>query len=613
MPTDHVPAGRARYGVLVAALFLSAACQVYVVSRSPIIAKDGMGFIQIAKSLAIDPPAAMRAFDQHPGYPAMVLACERVYQRLTAADDFRSFIVGSRLASGICGLGTLIFLWLFARRLYDDRIANLTVLLAAVWPLFRLNASDSLSDTPHLMFYLAGVWLACEGLCRRRSRWFAAAGIASGLAFWVRPEGLVVAAAAALAVVGQSCLLSLRKRMPFRSGGWGRSWPRKASDDPTALPASDAQVAEFPGHRRSIALPPNVPCGAALPQPPLTHSAATQNECDLKPAWGFSLSALLLLLAATSLVIAPYILLAGKITSKKLPFVNVPPSEHAVAIATTEPTAGLLSEPGPGGQLPDEFSRPSKLLGVVALGVVELFRELAQGFYYLALIPLGIGTFWPGRPQPARPLALLHILLMNGHAALLMLLYLTAGYISHRHLIPLVALMLPTMSAGALMMVGYAARWLPALAPPRRAVAVAVIVFYVGLLPKCLVPLQAAYLPVYQAALWVKDQAQPGDSVLSTSGYVRFYTDLPGILVGSEAPNLPTAFYFAPNKKWSYLVLEFDERRFDRQALCNSAGGYEQVLELAAHPRKSWAKVAVFRAREKSSAALVASLPDAAR
>lgn len=556
MPTDRGPARWARYGVLVAALLLSAASQGYVASRSPIIAKDGMGFIQIAKSLALDPVAAMRTYDQHPGYPAMLLACQRVYQRLTAADEFRSFIVGSRLASSICGLGTIVFLWLFARRLYDDRIANLTVLLAAVWPLFRLNASDSLSDTPHLMFYLAGVWLACEGLCRRRSGWFVAAGIASGLAFWVRPEGLVVAAAAALAIT---------------------------------LPMIADRFRAKLCHSHQL-------CEAMLP-----------SQFGPPPAWSFTLVALLALLTATSLAIAPYIVLAGKVTSKKLPFVNVPPSAHAVAIATTEPTAGLLSEPGPGGQLPDEFRRPSKLLGVVALGVVELFRELAQGFYYLALIPLAVGTFWPGRPQPARPVALLHILLMNGHAALLMLLYLTAGYISHRHLIPLIALMLPTMAAGALMMVGYASRWLPALGPPRRAVAAAVMVFYLGLLPKCLVPLQAAYLPVYQAALWVKSQAKAGDSVLSTSGYVRFYTDLPGILVGSEAPNLPTAFYFAPNKTWSYIVLEIDERSFDRQSLCHSAGGYEQVMELAAHPRKSWAKVAVFRARRDDAAAHVAA------
>ncbi|MGH7137285.1 MAG: hypothetical protein ACREHD_16200, partial [Pirellulales bacterium] len=283
--------------------------------------------------------------------------------------------------------------------------------------------------------------------------------------------------------------------------------------------------------------------------------------------------------------------------------------------ASTEPTPGLLSEPGPGATLPDEFSRPSKLIGVVALGLVELGRELAQGFYYLALIPLAAGTFLPGRPKPARPLVLLHVLLMNGHGALLMLLYLTAGYISHRHVIPLVALMLPTAAAGAVTLADAASRHLAIAGSPRRALAIAVGIFYLGLVPKCLTPLQAVYLPVYQAAKWVKSQSQPGDSVLSTSGYVRFYTNLPGILVGSEAPNLPIAFHFAPNKEWTFLVLEIDGRTFDRQALCGSAGGYDEVFEVAAHPRKPWAKVAVFRRRtsEHASDSPLASLPPVER
>ena len=549
MPTDRpLPAWLARYGILAAALVLSATCQFYIAARSVVIAKDGMGFIQMAKSLAVDPVATMRLHDQHPGYPALLLACERLYHGLSGHDEFQSFLAGARLASGACGLLAVAFLWLFARRLYNERIANVTVLLAAVWPLFRLNASDGLSDTPHLMFYLAGAWLACEGLRSRRVGWFAAAGIASGLAFWVRPEGLVIAAATGLTLlVGAFRLLFFSERPLWRS--------------------------DYAG----------------------TDDAA--NKEGEPPRLVFYLLAPLALIAATSLVVMPYVLVAGKITSKKLPFHQPPPVAHAVAVASVEPTPGLLAEPRPGGTLPDEFRRPSKFIGVVALGLIELGRELAQGFYYLALIPLAAGTFARGRQKPAQPVALLHILLMNGHLALLMLLYLTAGYISHRHVIPLVALMLPTAAAGTVWLGDCVSRRLAVAGSSRRALAIAVGIFYLGLVPKCLPPLQGAYLPVFQAAEWVKSQARPADTVLSTSGYVRFYTELPGILVGSEAPNLPIALYFAPNKVWSFIVLEVDERSFDRQTLCGSGGAYDEVLELAAHPRKPWAKVIVFRAR----------------
>ena len=511
-----------RYAPLVAAIVLAALCQFYIVSRSPIIAKDGMAFIRIAKSLAVDPVATLRAEDQHPGYPAMLLAFERGYRLLTGREEFDSFIAATHLASGTCGLLVIVFLWLFARGLYNDRVANVTVLLAAVWPLFRLNASDSLSDTPHLMFYLAGAWMAVEGLRTRHFRWLAGAGLASSLAFAVRPEGLLVGLAAGLAVAWEFC------RVRFS--------PRKV------------------------------------------------------------LLAIAGVAAAGSLLVVPYAIVAGKITTKKLPFHRTI-TEHERAMAAADRTTGLLAEPAPGGTLPDEFSRPSAILGVVALAVVELGRELAQGFYYLALIPLTAGTFARSRQRPNYPASLMHVVLMNSHAALLLLLYLTAGYISHRHVMPLVALMLPTAAAGTIWLADEASRRLAFVGSPRRSLAVAVALFYVGLVPKCLVPLHAVYAPLYQAAELVKREARPGDSVLASSSYVRFYAGLPGIVLGSEAPNLPIGLHFAPDKVWPFIVLEVDERSFDRELLCGSTGPYDQILELPAHPRKPWSKVLVFRAR----------------
>jgi hypothetical protein len=519
--------------VLAAALTLTALCQALIILRSPVIAKDAIGFIRIARSLATDPVATLRTEDQHPGYPAMVLAAERCYRWLSGRPEFDCYLAATRLASATCGLLSTLFLWLFARRLYDDRIANVTVLLAAVWPLFRFNASDGLSDTPHLTFYLAGAWLAAEGLVRGRIGWIVAAGVASGLAFWVRPEGLVVGVAAGLVCGAKFVRLRLVSR------------------------------------------------GQAI------FIAA--------------------IVAATLLMVVPYVLVAGKITSKKLPF-HRPVSAHAQAIAAAEPTAGLLAEPPPGGTLPDEFRRPGTFLGTLALGLFELARELAQGFYYLALIPLAAGTFAPARPQPNRSVVLLHVLLMNGHAALLLLLYLTAGYISHRHVLPLVALMLPTAAAGTICLADEASRRIRFAGSPRRALAIAVCIFYVGLVPKCLRPLHEVYLPLLQAAQCVKSQAKPGDSVLSTSGYVRFYTDLPGILVGCEAPNLPIGLALAPGQPWSFIVLEVDDRSFDRRTLCGATGQYEQLLELPAHPRKPWAKVLVFRTHSNSSVSLSVSL-----
>jgi hypothetical protein len=536
-PTRRSPP---RYSALAAAVVIGAVLQAVCVARSPIVAKDTTGFIRIAQELADDPVNTLRVEDQHPGYPALVLATFRAVEACTGDRPFDAWILASRLASNVCGLLSIVFLWLFARRLYDERVANVTALLGAAWPLLRTNAADGLSDTPHLVLYLAAAWLAAEGLSRGRIWLLSLAAAASGLAYWVRPEGLLIGLATAAAL---ALSLTFRERVMSRS--------------------------------RLVA----------------------------------GLAAVGLTLAA---VAGPYVVLAGKITSKKTPL-SAPPTAHAVAMATTEPTAGVIAEPGPHAARPD-LSRPARAAQAAAWGTVELGRELAHGLCYVGLLPLGIGTFAAGRPRPTRGTLAWHVLLLGGQASLLVLLHCIAGYISHRHLLPLVALVLPTTAAGVgLLADGLAAR-VAVLAEPRRARTLVVGLLVIGMSPKCARPLHQIYAPIIEAADWVRQHAQPGDGVLATSGYVRFYAQMPGILLGCEVPNLPIAQHFAPDgAAWPFLVLEVDERTFDGRQLSGGAGRYRQVMQLAAHPRKPWAKVAVFQLRDRPTPIVSAREPGPTR
>jgi len=587
MPIEHPlrPPAKGPGAGLFAALALTAVLQVVIGLRSGIIAKDGMGFIRIADELRRDPIGTLRIEDQHPGYPAMVLAGSGLAGRLPGIDEFNAPILGARLASGFAGLAVVLLVWLLARRLFDRRVADVAALLAAAWPLMRQNAADVLSDTPHLMFYLAAAWLACEGFARGRIRWFVATGIASGLAYWVRPEGLLVGLTAGLVLLIQLCRSPRQDRFRVAMSGL----------------------------------------------------------------------ALGLALAATA---APYVVLAGKLTSKKNPFNRTPPP-LVVAAQTVEPTAGLLSEPLPGRKLPGEITRPASLIGACAAAVAELAAELAQGFYYLLLIPLAAWALAAGRLSRLAPcrtdfqsVAGIHVaptlrdgdkmaaanqtsatecrsyrrtdqksvllrpeagpgrmisMLLACHAVLLVLLFLTAAYVSHRHVMPMVALLLPATAAGTIWLAEQAAARVARLQSPQRALAAIVAAILIGLLPKAVKPLHGVYSPIVEAARWVKNHGTSGDAVLATSGYVRFYSGMCGLLVGPEAPNLPIGLALAPGARpWPFIVLEVDERTFDRQQLCGPAGEYEQVLEIAAHPRKSWAKVLVFSHRAADDARVAA-------
>lgn len=525
MPIDlRARGGWHRRAPLAAAVLLALSLQAILAARSSIIAKDGIGFILIAQQLAADPRGEFQRQDQHPGYPAMILAGARIARYLPAETPDHVWVAGARLAGALAGTSSIIFLWLFARRLYDERIADLAALLAAVWPLLRWNASDVLSDTPQLACYLAAAWLACEGLVRRRSAWFAAAGAASGLAYWIRPEGLLVSLVTAAVILTE---LLRRER------------------------------------------------------PPATKS----------------FSSLAALAAATLLIVAPYAVLSGKLTSKKNPFAK-PNAQQVAVMQAPEPESGLLAEPRPGARLPDELPRLSSSIGRLVAALYEFGKELAQGMYYLCLIPLLAGTFARGR-LPRQPLTeRLVIALWSAHALLLVALHCLAGYISHRHMIPLIAMSLPATAAGVVYLANQAAARAPAWAPKRWATAALTAAMVLGFLPKAVQPLHEVYRPLIEASKWVKAHCGPDDSVLATSRYVRYYSGLSCLLLGPEAPNLGMGLEMAPHaRSWPFLVLEVDERTFDRRSLCGPGGDYDQVLELTAHPRKTWCKVLVFRAK----------------
>ena len=203
MPADSRSPESAAPGrqYLIAALALTALIQIGLALSSSAVADDGLTFIKCSRAFARAPTATMREKDQHPGYPVMILAGRWVAARFVGEEGVWSWLYGARLVSGICGLLSVPVLWLLARRAFDARVAGVAAVIFAGLPLFRQNAADALSDTPHLLFYLLGAWMAAEGLVRRRFWWFPAAGVASGLAYWIRPEGLSVALVTAAVLV----------------------------------------------------------------------------------------------------------------------------------------------------------------------------------------------------------------------------------------------------------------------------------------------------------------------------------------------------------------------------------------------------------------------------
>ncbi|REK19222.1 MAG: hypothetical protein DWQ37_02185 [Planctomycetota bacterium] len=538
-------ARRRTYTPLVAILLFAAALQAVLWVRLPTISADGIIFIRIARELTEAPLATMRVEDQHPGFPMMLLAASQVVRWLGIHGEPDVWVLGGMIVSFVCGLLSVAVVWLFARDLFDEKIANVAAIGFTVLPFPRTLAVDAQSDVPHAFFYLLAAWLATTGLARGEYRRLAGAGLASGLAFWIRPEGLEVALVAVPVLAAY---------------GWRAGWPwRRVS---------------------------------------------------------FSCAAV----AGTALVVAaPYMVLAGKLTSKQLQFFKTKPAptylERLAEAEVSDPPArpkqpaavAPVPKPGPAPKPPAGKPRPAPnlsappapearysaalVLSVVGSAFAAFINSICQGlkFVFIPFYLFGdVALYWR---RPAIVQIVFLSLLGALHIVVLMTVFVISGYIAHRHVIPLVGLAMPFAALGLVESSACVARRLASLSRNASAndarvgrltkvCTAATLLVCCGLvMPYTLRRLNYEFVPVMEATAWIESRAEPGTGILCNSPYVKFYAKLPVAELSHKAPSLGEALGKAPHARYDYVVMHVNAYGYQPQWLDELAPHYRVARE----------------------------------
>ena len=546
MDTDR----SAKYTPLVLAVLTAAVLQAILIARSPTISADGIIFTSIARDLHSAPITAFRKHDQHPGYPAAMLAATRTVQWLGYRAEPESWTIGGRAVSYLCGLLCVVVVWRFARDLYDAKVANISAFIFAVLPLPRLYGAEAQSDMPHTLFYLTAAWLATRAIKTDRLLPLAAAGVASAVAYWIRPEGLEVFVAAMLVVVWRGA----RTQWPWRRVGL---------------------------------------------------AAGTLG-------------------AATLVAAAPYPILAGKITSKQLPFFkqqsaptyielmaeakqpSEPPAEVAAAPPPLEetPTSNRpavaeettpMSEPA--ASEPDVRYTAGLVARLGARAVGKLIESLCYGFRYV-FIPVYLLGQWEmvRRGTPQRIIVLLWTL-ASLHMVILLWVFYVSGYIASRHVLPLIGLAMPFTALGVLCIGEHLGRWF-SIRPARVTVATLVVCTLI-VLPYSMRAYNREFLPVIAATRWVEGNAAPGTGIVCNSPYVGYYGSLPTTILGPDAISLEDALaQGTAGVRYDFVVLHVGAHGYLPEWLPQIKQHYHQVLE---YHDPTWTdrmrKVLVFESR----------------
>lgn len=188
---------------LLVLLAVAVAVHVWLVTNTVLTARDSVGFARYA--LALDdttrPWADVLREEAHPpGYPLLVLAA---YKAMGAAEPVTDRVLfAAQVASSVTGVLIVLPTFWLGRRLFGRGVGFWSALLQQLLPVFASDTADGLSDGPFLLCVLTAIAIGTWAFDRRR-RWpgLLLCGLLSGLAYLIRPEGVLVPAALAVTLL----------------------------------------------------------------------------------------------------------------------------------------------------------------------------------------------------------------------------------------------------------------------------------------------------------------------------------------------------------------------------------------------------------------------------
>ncbi len=453
--------------MLLAVCLVAVAVRGWLAWTAVAIFVDGALFIDYAQRLAVEPVEVMRAYDQHPAYPAMILAVRSAAgAALPAGND--GWIAAGRIAAIGGSLAAVLAMYWLAARLYSRRVGLIAAAMLAVLPDACQYGAAVLSDLPHIGLYLLGLAALVTGVQARRAAWLIAAAALSAAAFLTRPEG------GAVFLIGAAAVLVQRGRRPMRR---------------VAIAAAMAAVFF------AIAGPYQAALGKLLPKK------------SIEEMFGFGD------MAAAAERKAPLCTSAGP-----RGFADGDCGEGA---KRTFAISGLGGGARRSVAFPsaDRSAKPSFALAAAALAAdlpvtIDLLRQWGRAgkVVYILLAIAGLALA-PPRGAGGRLLAAA----LGVHIALLHALSLSFHYLDLRHALLLAVLSLPVAAAGAWELAGRMRRRPAAEANDRTAsrmvratnVAIVLVVCLVSTWPWLMRPINAGEEHVVATARWIEANTPP--------------------------------------------------------------------------------------------------------
>ena len=169
-------------------LSLALCIGIYLIATTAIISKDGITYIKYAKKLNSGFVKTIKDDSQPPGYPSLILAAHKVTDLIHKNTSILSWIYCAQTIALTFRLLAITVLYFIAKHLFDDRTSFWSILILILLPLPARYGSDTLSDWPHLLFFVSGLFLLFKAGVNKRWWIFGFTGLVPGAGYLVRPE-----------------------------------------------------------------------------------------------------------------------------------------------------------------------------------------------------------------------------------------------------------------------------------------------------------------------------------------------------------------------------------------------------------------------------------------
>lgn len=200
---------------LLSLLALCLALKAIVLVQKPLLARDGIAFIQYAHDLAHRAwPETMRERPYHPAFPIAIYSVSCLYPLAqTATLGPEDWQWCAHLAASVAGVLLVFPLYGLACCVLSQRLAWLGTALFLILPATVQITTDALAESWLLLFEFSALWCLVLAIRRQQLIWFGLAGLLAGCGFLFRIEALVIPA-------GGTLLLLTRQWWSRQSFDW---------------------------------------------------------------------------------------------------------------------------------------------------------------------------------------------------------------------------------------------------------------------------------------------------------------------------------------------------------------------------------------------------------